>query len=385
MLQSSISEFERLGVIELGYRSKLLGSHLSYWLDHFRWIAALLVAIAHLRNAILPDAGNLSILEIPFYFVTLFGTQSVVIFFVMSGMLVGGVVLREIEGPSFRAGRYGIDRACRLYVALLPAVVLSVVLQWTVGAHDCPAPDSSAKILGNLLFLQNFSVEPLCNNHPMWSLSSEAYFYLVGPVFVLGIMRRSWKACLLGLIMLIPAIIFFKASYDNPLFGLVLWCVGLLPWFIKVRVPAWIATVPFFGVLLLSRVHFFPFKVVEDACIAITFTFLLCSCLDSVRAPLPSLAKRLSAFSYSLYLVHMPVAQALAYRIGFQTLPNREFSSYLVYSFALMFIIVLAWIFGWMFEDRTRTLRQLVIGSFQRIDTSRSRRGQDDSVDRPMI
>lgn len=46
-------------LIKLGYRSDLLNANMSRWLDHFRWLSALMVAASHLRNMLMPDAGQL--------------------------------------------------------------------------------------------------------------------------------------------------------------------------------------------------------------------------------------------------------------------------------------------------------------------------------------
>lgn len=369
-------------MITVGYRKDLLAGQLSTWLDHFRWIAALAVAIAHLRNILLPDAGHLAKWEVPLYFVTLFGTQAVVIFFVLSGLLVGGVVLRALEGGSFSAGKFGLDRATRLYAALVPAALLSIVLQWSTGAHGCQAPDGAWTVIGNLAFLQNFYVEPLCNNHPLWSLSSEAYFYLVGPVLILAVGHRSWRLGLLGVLLFTPALIFFRPSYATPLFGLFIWLLGMVPWFVRLRVPTWVAAILLSAVLLASRLHLVHSEVLEDTLIALSFTMLLCCNLSDARAPFPGAAKSLSAFSYSLYLVHMPIAQALGAKIGYQALPNGKVSSYLIYLLALITIASVAWLFGFLFESRTRALRAMAGRLFQRRSTIDAAPGDDSATSR---
>lgn len=63
------------------------------WLDLIRGCSALLVCMGHLRNAILVDYAELihpSIAIKAIYFITSFGHQAVMIFFVLSGYFVGG-------------------------------------------------------------------------------------------------------------------------------------------------------------------------------------------------------------------------------------------------------------------------------------------------------
>ena len=110
-------------LVELGYRPDLLNSNLSRWLDHFRWLSALMVAASHLRNMLMPDAAHLGPLAAVFYFFTLFAEQAVVVFFVLSGLLVGGVIVRGAREGRFAPGKYAVDRVSRLYVALVPALV----------------------------------------------------------------------------------------------------------------------------------------------------------------------------------------------------------------------------------------------------------------------
>ena len=92
--------------IRFGYRPDLLDSELAGWLDHIRWIAALAVAAGHLRTLIFPDADDIamSLLVAPFYFLTLYGNQAVVIFFALSGLLVGGSVIRAFKGGRWDPG-----------------------------------------------------------------------------------------------------------------------------------------------------------------------------------------------------------------------------------------------------------------------------------------
>ena len=344
-------------LIKLGYRSDLLNANMSRWLDHFRWLSALMVAASHLRNMLMPDAGQLGPLAAVFYFITLFAEQAVVVFFVLSGLLVGGVIVRGVRQGSFAPRKYAVDRASRLYVALIPALLLSVILQWTVGAVSCPAPDTALRIAGNLAFVQNFGGTPPCNNASLWSLSSEGYFYVVGPLLVLAALTRRPAALALALIMLVPAFVVLASSRVTPLFGLGLWLCGLIPWFVRVRLPAWIAALPLLAILLASRMHLFASAMIEEASIGAAFALLLASDLGEVRAPAGRLAVAFASFSYSLYLVQMPIAQAFGRLWGYQTLPSDQLGSYARYASGLAVIVATGWLFGRLFEARTAWVR----------------------------
>ena len=94
-------------------------------LDGIRGAAALAVYLGHLRASLFVDAleAHLGIVGRFFYYATGLGHQAVVVFFVLSGFLVGGSLLRtEPEPGRWRA--YALARATRLYVVLLPACII---------------------------------------------------------------------------------------------------------------------------------------------------------------------------------------------------------------------------------------------------------------------
>jgi peptidoglycan/LPS O-acetylase OafA/YrhL len=73
-----------------------LSETLSSFLNFSRWSAALLVLVNHARHLILVDLEEVkqqTLFVKALYFVTGLGHEAVVIFFVISGFLVGGVTL----------------------------------------------------------------------------------------------------------------------------------------------------------------------------------------------------------------------------------------------------------------------------------------------------
>jgi peptidoglycan/LPS O-acetylase OafA/YrhL len=366
---------QRSPLIAFSYRQNLMTEGFSCWLDHFRWLAALAVAAAHLRNILFPDFNSQELLQHPlsisgkiFYFFTLFGEQSVVVFFVMSGLLVGGSIFRLTRTERLTARTYAIDRTSRLLVALIPAIILSVGLQWAGLTLSCTTRDTAGRIAGNLLFLQNFTSQPLCNDHPLWSLSSEGWFYITGPLLIVLLHRfqsgrgMGANARLAGLLALtlLPGILAFSPIHTTPLFGLLLWTVGLLPWFVEIRLPAPLLSLPLLASLLASRSHWFTSEWVEFFLIALSFALLLCAPASSWKTLASPFAKGFAACSYSLYLIHMPLAQMAGKLIGPQTLSPHHLANLAFFLAILTAIAVVSWAFGHMFEARTRMLRQVL-------------------------
>ena len=191
----------------------------SLFLDAARFTAALVVLLSHLTdqnlNAVLPWAP--------------WAEESVVVFFVISGYVIGYVAdTRENTGPEFAAARLG-----RLYSVMLPALALTIVLD-AVGMAFAPGlyigsdhQFSGLRILANMLFVQqswNATVVPLSNG-PFWSLAYEFWYYAIFAAW--HFMRGKARIACLGLAMLCagPRIL---ASFP-------LWLLGLATYHASTR------------------------------------------------------------------------------------------------------------------------------------------------------
>src|SRR5262249_49191948 len=97
-------------------------------LDTARWIAAFAVVLSHARNFLLldwTDVTHRSAVYGAFYFASGFGHIAVIVFFVLSGYLVGGKAFEALREARFSVRRYLVDRLSRLYPPLLLALVLT--------------------------------------------------------------------------------------------------------------------------------------------------------------------------------------------------------------------------------------------------------------------
>jgi peptidoglycan/LPS O-acetylase OafA/YrhL len=101
--------------------------HQSGLLDVLRAASAALVMLAHARNFVFVDygEGKSSVLRAMFYVATGLGHFSVVIFFVISGFLISQSVMRIDWSRSDSKIAYFIARITRLWVVLLPALLLT--------------------------------------------------------------------------------------------------------------------------------------------------------------------------------------------------------------------------------------------------------------------
>lgn len=90
-----------------------------YWLDALRFIAAFMVVLSHSRNTFFPAFGDLpveqhNVFTMAFTMFCRMGHEAVVIFFVLSGFLVGGRGIERIKTGTMNVGSYAIDRFSRI-------------------------------------------------------------------------------------------------------------------------------------------------------------------------------------------------------------------------------------------------------------------------------
>lgn len=138
-------------------------------LTFFRFIAASIVVIFHFGR----DATGFSGILVA-------GSEMVTFFFVLSGFVMGIAYLdKEISNKSYWWAR--IARIMPVYVLAIILMLLSSYLQGKEINY--------LSLALNLSFLQSwFPPHPLSINTPGWSLSVEAFFYLIFP-FVLYIIK----------------------------------------------------------------------------------------------------------------------------------------------------------------------------------------------------
>jgi len=114
------------------------GASPSVHLDALRGFAAFSVLLNHLRDALFVDYQAVA-RHNPFtsaaYLLSGLGRQWVIVFFVLSGYLVGGSVLRSVGSGKWSWRSYLLARLSRLYVVLLHALLLGGALE---GVEDVP-------------------------------------------------------------------------------------------------------------------------------------------------------------------------------------------------------------------------------------------------------
>ena len=186
--------------MHINHKQRIIG------LDLIRAVAILLVMISHSTILLAPESDSTSIAIVQF-----FGAVGVDLFFVLSGYLIGGILLMQLENDQTNF-RHLLHFWRRRWFRTLPnyflILLVNSILFFTLF-------DESIPNLGAYpLFLQNFA-----SPHPnffteAWSLSIEEYSYIFGPfllyvlLFFFGKSQRKKLFLLSSLVMILAGLAF---------------------------------------------------------------------------------------------------------------------------------------------------------------------------------
>jgi len=166
------------------------------------------------------------------------------VFFVISGYLVGGKVWSLYREERFGWRRYLADRLSRLYAVLFVALALGAVLDWSgslffnsYGLYNKGYAGQIAVLgtapidrigwqnfLVNAFFLQNIVGPPFGSNGPLWSLAYEWWYYILFPGILLVVFRKSLTGLIAGAALTL-LLLFVLPSDIIWLFGV--WLLGV--------------------------------------------------------------------------------------------------------------------------------------------------------------
>jgi peptidoglycan/LPS O-acetylase OafA/YrhL len=304
----------------------------NHWplLDFLRATAALLVLFAHSRDFYFLDTGVVAqpglFLKL-FYFMTELGHEAVVIFFVLSGFLIGGSLADSIQRGNFDLVRYLIARFVRIYIVYIPALVITeaVFLFGPLLLSDPGAPHvrplfseqqidfgGVSQAICHLAGLEGFSCPEWQQNPPLWSLGYEWALYLFAPAIIQLIV---WKASP-GLRLLAIALVCAIAATvcERPKWGVFLFIVWFLGAGSYRALRAGLVPLPagLLGAgLIIAGMAISRLKVVsthETDTIIAAGTAIVIACRPMAAFPLaPRLFGWAAGFSYTLYAIHLPL------------------------------------------------------------------------------
>ena len=297
-------------------------SNFSAYLDLVRFLAAMVVFLGH--------AAGLNWTAGFLWPLGAYGDTCVVIFFVLSGLVIAYVSDVKEHAP----GDYLVSRAARLWSVVLPALALTFVVDW-FGVRTAPelylgqpwfAGDHPVlRYLASFLMLQEvwkLNLVPGING-AFWSLSYEAFYYLLFGVIFYGRQRLKWLA--------VAALLLLGGPVIAALFPV--WGLGLLAYrlcksrtlgtplcmVLAITGLALLAASPFLRSLPALRFQIMGAEILGRYIDGLAFFMHLVGVHGLSRSlpRLPASAKStistVSATTFPLYLLHRPLIQFFSY------------------------------------------------------------------------
>lgn len=351
----------------------------SFGIDALRGASAILVMLSHARGLSFVDFGHLPAQQktfpvFAFYAVSRLGHEAVMVFFVISGFWVAGPALERMQNRTFDPVKYAVDRATRIVIPLVFAVILTAaVFMWA----EHKVPDISI-FIGNMLGLNGVLVDTIKYNSALWSLSYEIWFYILMGSIALIVRSRILSISVFTLSVLV----FTKLGFNY----LAIWLIGGSAYLARASlrggtiasIGAFIALVGGAGYQTQSETHAGQFLHVINASqseilialgVAASLPYLLTIKSAQATSALRRVISSSADFSYSLYLTHLPVVGLMAILIPMSTEINIRTISALFMRMAI--VVAVASIFHWLIERQSfrarpwleRKLRSLVGGT----------------------
>lgn len=294
---------------------------LSLYLDGLRFAAAFAVFLSHYAAGRI--SGGL------FWQFADYGRTAVLVFFVLSGFVIASV----IETRERSLADYTLSRVARLYSVMIPAFILTAVLDYLGNAVD-PAlygpewyPTLASPVLGYALsavFLgESWTLQMLPGfNVPFWSLNCEAWYYVLfaAATFLRG--SRRTAALISAALIAGPKILLL----------LPIWLMGVAAWRWRAGVPARLGApivaaglAGFAALEMLGGEHLFwhpdtrwlppQFSAYDYLLGAIIALFIVG--LANARLPMPGarlerIVHTLAGTTFGLYLLHFPLLNFFA-------------------------------------------------------------------------
>lgn len=309
-------------------------------IDMVRGIAAILVMINHVRIAVIKDTHlvpNLQVWQKSLYFLTSLGPESVIVFFALSGYLVGSSVIQSIKDRRFSTLRYFIARFSRIYTVLIPSLLIGAALDfiglkyfshaliYSIKDYNPMFQELVASALNyhtfycNALNLQEMYCHTFGSNRPLWSLSSEWWYYMLFPVILIGISpHRNLVARILSLIL---ATAILANLNSRSLFLFPIWVMGsIIPFIPPVKFRGAVFAGAVIGlVALLAACSLNIFKAYLEyfssygigLAVGLVIYLAASDHRNAHQGIYTMISRYTSNVSYTLYATHMPLVTLL--------------------------------------------------------------------------
>lgn len=198
-------------------------------MEGIRGLAVLLVFFVHFDALFGEYAGAAPVLRSALHFLGVVGNAGVDLFFLLSGYLIyGGLIRKRPDAFRFLKRRY--ERIYPTFLAVLGLyIVLSLVFPEVSRIHGLPLADLGVYLAQNLLLLPGvFSIAPIIT--VTWSLSYEMFSYLAMISIVLATRMWTWSSRSRVVFFVCVWIVYFGLSLrmQHSLVRALMFVVGIL-------------------------------------------------------------------------------------------------------------------------------------------------------------
>ncbi|MGW2650052.1 acyltransferase family protein [Streptomyces sp. NPDC001393] len=351
-------------------------------LDGLRGLAASYVVLFHCWLYTFPGYPHSS--APPWLDGLMFGRLAVVFFLVLSGFSLA--LSSAHDGwRSGGVGRFLRRRAWRILPPYWAALAMSLIISWLVVPASHVGPPTGASVLVYGAVVQDMVAAPTPNG-AFWSVGVEAELYLLFPLLLF--VRRRWGATILVACVTLPviarglmAIDASPAEGDNwlapqlaPVFVAGVVGAGVVAASNRVQRLPWgcFAVLAALPVLALGFIQGSVWTVNHYFWVDLAISPAMAMLLSAVATGRPAILVRLltarpirslGGFSYSLYLIHLPIIMVITRRIA----PNFVSPRLPVFGFTLVLGLPVAvfgaWLFSRIFEmpfKRNRSWKSLI-------------------------
>jgi peptidoglycan/LPS O-acetylase OafA/YrhL len=315
----------------------------------------------------------------------MFGRLAVVFFLVLSGFSLAISPARH----GWRSGgvaEFLRRRAWRILPPYWAALAMSLIVSWVLVQASRHGRPTGASVLVYGFAAQDVFTAPTPNG-AFWSIAVEAELYLLFPLLLF--VRRRWSATVLVAGVTLPVIAYGLMAADaNPVEGGNWLAPHLAPVFVAgmagagivvasdgVRRLPWgwftgLAATPVLALVLIQgRVWTVTHYFWVDLAIAPAMTMLIAAVATGrpvflVRFLTARPIRRLGDFSYSLYLIHLPIVMTVLHRVAPRFVSPGLPTFWFLLCVALPLSVVSAWVFSQIFEvpfKRNRSWKSLIV------------------------
>lgn len=345
-------------------------------LDAARYLAAAIVVLYHAIGTF----DRPLFLALTERFPTHLGALGLATFFLLSGFLVTGSALRNrAEDPTYGMQAYLRDRAARIYVVLVPALLAGAAFAGLVYAFEREPPTALTLRLFLLTLSMLLGVQGITDGReafvymdPTWSINYEVLLYVALGAVALEVSGFSSKASRLARLAVAFGVGLLAVRLPDFAYYGAVWATGSVVAHVHARGfrTPWARTILAASTVTFVATGFIAFGPGRwIGTLALAGIGISALALTERTTPPPGLARPaafLAGFSYSLYVIHFGViiaTQRIAAHhglVGDGTVPTGAGFVLLVLTVVMSHVV--AWGFSIPTERSTNAVRRALRG-----------------------